>query len=78
MIRQRPKRRMDSRSRERVTLDSDHVRAFPAYERAMAEPVRNSRALARRAAKTLVPNSRPGWARPSPESTRADYGRTTR
>ena len=48
---------------ELARADGDHVRAFPAYERAMAEPVRNSRALARRAAKTLVPNSRAGvWA----------------
>ncbi len=41
----------------------DRARAFAAYEQAMAEPVRRSRAFARRAAKTLVPGSRAGvWA----------------
>jgi 2-polyprenyl-6-methoxyphenol hydroxylase-like FAD-dependent oxidoreductase len=38
----------------------DHERAFPAYERAMAEHVRGSRAAARSAAKTLIPTSRLG------------------
>ena len=43
--------------------DGDHARAFAAYEQAMAEPVLRSRAFARRAAKTLVPESRAGvWA----------------
>jgi 2-polyprenyl-6-methoxyphenol hydroxylase-like FAD-dependent oxidoreductase len=48
---------------ELASAGGDHVRAFAAYERAMAESVRNSRAFARRAAKTLVPGSRAGvWA----------------
>jgi len=48
---------------ELARAGGDHVRAFAAYEQAMAEPVRNSRAFARRAAKTLVPGSRAGvWA----------------
>ncbi|MEU3778894.1 FAD-dependent oxidoreductase, partial [Streptomyces sp. NPDC032472] len=38
----------------------DHERAFPAYERAMAEQVHGSRAAALSAAKTLVPTSRLG------------------
>ncbi|MFE2162898.1 FAD-dependent monooxygenase [Streptomyces lydicus] len=38
----------------------DHERAFPAYERAMAEHVRGSRAAALSAAKTLIPTSRLG------------------
>jgi 2-polyprenyl-6-methoxyphenol hydroxylase-like FAD-dependent oxidoreductase len=41
----------------------DHVRAFAAYERAMIEPVRRSRAFARGAAKTVIPGSRASvWA----------------
>jgi 2-polyprenyl-6-methoxyphenol hydroxylase-like FAD-dependent oxidoreductase len=41
----------------------DHARAFAAYEREMAEPVRLSRAFAMGAAKTLIPGSRLGiWA----------------
>ncbi|WP_319456611.1 MULTISPECIES: FAD-dependent monooxygenase [unclassified Mycobacterium] len=48
---------------ELARADGDHVRAFAAYEQAMAEPVRHSRALALRAAKTLVPDTRAGvWA----------------
>lgn len=35
----------------------DHVAAFAAYERVMADPVRHSRAFARTVAKTLVPRS---------------------
>ena len=35
----------------------DSLRAFAAYEQEMVEPVRRSRAFARGAAKTLVPNS---------------------
>jgi 2-polyprenyl-6-methoxyphenol hydroxylase-like FAD-dependent oxidoreductase len=38
----------------------DHVEAFAAYERAILEPVRHSRKLARAAAKTIVPGSRLG------------------
>lgn len=41
----------------------DHVRAFAAYEREMADPVRRSRAFARTMAKTIVPGSAAGvWA----------------
>jgi 2-polyprenyl-6-methoxyphenol hydroxylase-like FAD-dependent oxidoreductase len=41
----------------------DYARAFAAYEREMADPVRRSRAMARGIAKSLVPNSRAGvWA----------------
>ncbi|GLY89510.1 FAD-dependent monooxygenase [Actinoallomurus iriomotensis] len=41
----------------------DHERAFPAYERAMAELVRGSRRFALGAARSLVPDSRLGlWA----------------
>ena len=48
---------------ELARADGDHVRAFAAYEQVMAEPVSQSRAFARRAAKTLVPKSRAGvWA----------------
>jgi 2-polyprenyl-6-methoxyphenol hydroxylase-like FAD-dependent oxidoreductase len=48
---------------ELARADGDHVRAFAAYEQAMAEPVRRSKALALRVAKTLVPDSRAGvWA----------------
>jgi 2-polyprenyl-6-methoxyphenol hydroxylase-like FAD-dependent oxidoreductase len=48
---------------ELARADGDHVRAFAAYEEAMAEPVRRSRAFARGAAKGLVPGSRAAvWA----------------
>jgi 2-polyprenyl-6-methoxyphenol hydroxylase-like FAD-dependent oxidoreductase len=41
----------------------DHVAAFAAYERVMADPVRHSRVFARTVAKTLVPRSELGvWA----------------
>ena len=43
---------------ELARASGDHVRAFAAYEREMREPVLRSRAFARRAAKTIVPNSR--------------------
>ncbi|MFC6086400.1 FAD-dependent monooxygenase [Sphaerisporangium aureirubrum] len=43
---------------ELAEAGGDHVRAFAAYERAMAGPVRDSRAFALGAAKTLVPGSR--------------------
>lgn len=45
---------------ELARADGDHERAFPAYERAMAEPVRGGRAAALSVAKTLVPTSRLG------------------
>ncbi|MET9490964.1 FAD-dependent monooxygenase [Nocardia sp. NPDC006630] len=45
---------------ELARAGGDHERAFPAYERAMAEHVRGSRAAALSAAKTLVPASRLG------------------
>ncbi|MEV5961266.1 FAD-dependent monooxygenase [Kribbella sp. NPDC051952] len=45
---------------ELARVDGDHERAFPAYERAMAENVRGSREVALSAAKTLVPTSRLG------------------
>ncbi|MGY9063838.1 FAD-dependent monooxygenase [Streptomyces sp. CAS3] len=45
---------------ELARTDGDHERAFPAYERAMAEHVRGSRAVALSAAKTLIPTSRLG------------------
>ncbi|WP_416483726.1 FAD-dependent monooxygenase [Streptomyces sp. CL12] len=45
---------------ELARADGDHERAFPAYERAMAEHVRGSRAVALSAAKTLIPTSRLG------------------
>ncbi|MFI1172844.1 hypothetical protein [Streptomyces melanogenes] len=45
---------------ELARAGGDHERAFPAYERAMAEPVRGSRASALSAAKTLIPTSRLG------------------
>ncbi|MEV6769657.1 FAD-dependent monooxygenase [Nocardia sp. NPDC051030] len=45
---------------ELARAGGDHERAFPAYERAMAEHVRGSRAAALSAAKTLVPTSRLG------------------
>ncbi|MYQ45328.1 FAD-dependent oxidoreductase [Streptomyces sp. SID4985] len=45
---------------ELARADGDHERAFPAYERAMAEHVRGSHAAALSAAKTLIPTSRLG------------------
>ncbi|MEV4313475.1 FAD-dependent monooxygenase [Actinocrispum sp. NPDC049592] len=45
---------------ELARADGDHERAFPAYERAMAEYVRGSHAAALSAAKTLIPTSRLG------------------
>ncbi|WP_330455376.1 MULTISPECIES: FAD-dependent monooxygenase [unclassified Streptomyces] len=45
---------------ELARAGGDHERAFPAYERAMAEHVRGSRAVALSAAKTLIPTSRLG------------------
>ncbi|SEU35388.1 FAD-dependent monooxygenase [Nonomuraea wenchangensis] len=45
---------------ELARAGGDHERAFPAYERAMAEHVRGSRAVALSVAKTLVPTSRLG------------------
>ncbi|MEV0804171.1 FAD-dependent monooxygenase [Kribbella sp. NPDC050281] len=45
---------------ELARAGGDHERAFPAYERAMAEHVRASRAVGLSAAKTLIPTSRLG------------------
>ncbi|WP_433759760.1 FAD-dependent monooxygenase [Nocardia sp. CA-135398] len=45
---------------ELARADGDYERAFPAYERAMAEHVRGSHAVALSAAKTLIPTSRLG------------------
>ncbi|MET9960378.1 FAD-dependent monooxygenase [Streptomyces sp. NPDC006326] len=45
---------------ELARADGDHQRAFPSYERVMAEHVRGSRAVALSAAKTLIPSSRLG------------------
>jgi 2-polyprenyl-6-methoxyphenol hydroxylase-like FAD-dependent oxidoreductase len=45
---------------ELARASGDHERAFPAYERAMAEHVRGGRAVALSAAKTLIPTSRLG------------------
>ncbi|HEX6446017.1 MAG TPA: FAD-dependent monooxygenase [Streptosporangiales bacterium] len=48
---------------ELAEAGGDHERAFRAYEAELAEPVRRTRAFARRAAKGLVPGSRPAmWA----------------
>jgi 2-polyprenyl-6-methoxyphenol hydroxylase-like FAD-dependent oxidoreductase len=48
---------------ELARAGGDHVRAFAAYEREMREPVLRSRAFARGAAKSLVPDSRAAvWA----------------
>ncbi|HEY9290772.1 MAG TPA: FAD-dependent monooxygenase [Microlunatus sp.] len=47
---------------ELARADGDHERAFPAYERVMADYVRGSRASALGAAKTLIPTSRLGVA----------------
>ncbi|MEV5644873.1 FAD-dependent monooxygenase [Streptomyces flaveolus] len=45
---------------ELARAGGDHERAFPAYEHAMAQHVRGSRAVALSAAKTLIPTSRLG------------------
>lgn len=45
---------------ELARAGGDHERAFPAYERVMAQYVRGSRAAALSAAKTLIPTSRLG------------------
>jgi 2-polyprenyl-6-methoxyphenol hydroxylase-like FAD-dependent oxidoreductase len=45
---------------ELARAGGDHERAFPAYEHAMAEHVRGSRAVALSVAKTLIPTSRLG------------------
>ncbi len=45
---------------ELARAGGDPDRAFPAYERAMAEHVRGSHAVGRSAAKTLIPTSRLG------------------
>ncbi|WP_433677702.1 FAD-dependent monooxygenase [Nocardia sp. CA-119907] len=45
---------------ELACANGDYERAFPAYERAMADPVRDSHAVATSAAKTLIPSSRLG------------------
>ncbi|MFD5514804.1 FAD-dependent monooxygenase [Streptomyces sp. NPDC127066] len=45
---------------ELARAGGDHERAFPAYERTMAEHVRGSRAAALSAARTLIPTSRLG------------------
>ncbi|MGH8880374.1 MAG: FAD-dependent monooxygenase, partial [Stackebrandtia sp.] len=48
---------------ELAAANGDHERAYPAYERALADIVRGSRAFALGAAKALVPSSRLGvWA----------------
>jgi 2-polyprenyl-6-methoxyphenol hydroxylase-like FAD-dependent oxidoreductase len=48
---------------ELAQANGDYARAFAQYERRMGEPVRRSRAFARGAAKSIVPNSRAGvWA----------------
>ncbi len=48
---------------ELARAGGDHLRAFAAYELAMREPVRLSRAFARGAAKTIIPGSSAGvWA----------------
>jgi 2-polyprenyl-6-methoxyphenol hydroxylase-like FAD-dependent oxidoreductase len=48
---------------ELADAGGDHERAFAAYEREMAAPVRGSRAFALGAAKSIIPNSRLGvWA----------------
>jgi 2-polyprenyl-6-methoxyphenol hydroxylase-like FAD-dependent oxidoreductase len=45
---------------ELAEANGDYTRAFAAYEREMAEPVRRSRAMARGIAKGLIPHSRAG------------------
>jgi 2-polyprenyl-6-methoxyphenol hydroxylase-like FAD-dependent oxidoreductase len=48
---------------ELAEAKGDYTRAFPSYQRAMADAVRRSRAFARTAATTIVPDSRAGvWA----------------
>jgi 2-polyprenyl-6-methoxyphenol hydroxylase-like FAD-dependent oxidoreductase len=48
---------------ELARAGGDHARAFAAYEREMAEPVRRSRDFARTMAKSIVPGSAAGvWA----------------
>jgi 2-polyprenyl-6-methoxyphenol hydroxylase-like FAD-dependent oxidoreductase len=48
---------------ELAQANGDYAQAFAQYERHMGEPVRGSRAFARAAAKTIVPDSRAGvWA----------------
>src|SRR5574340_139867 len=48
---------------ELAQAGGDHGRAFAAYEREMAEPVRRSRAFARGVVRSIVPGSRAGvWA----------------
>ncbi|MFC6155532.1 FAD-dependent monooxygenase [Kribbella jiaozuonensis] len=47
---------------ELARFDGDHERAFPAYEHAMTDHIRGSRAVALSAAKTLIPKSRLGMA----------------
>jgi 2-polyprenyl-6-methoxyphenol hydroxylase-like FAD-dependent oxidoreductase len=48
---------------ELATAGGDHTRAFPAYERELADLVRQNRAFAMGAAKGLIPSSRLGvWA----------------
>jgi len=48
---------------ELAQADGDYQRAFAAYEREMTESVRRSRAFARGAAKTIIPDSRTAvWA----------------
>jgi 2-polyprenyl-6-methoxyphenol hydroxylase-like FAD-dependent oxidoreductase len=48
---------------ELAQAGGDYARAFAAYEHAMGESVRRSRAFARGVAMSLVPRSRPGlWA----------------
>ena len=45
---------------ELAAADGDYTAAFAAYERQMTEPVRRSRAFARAAAKSIVPNTAAG------------------
>jgi 2-polyprenyl-6-methoxyphenol hydroxylase-like FAD-dependent oxidoreductase len=47
---------------ELARFEGDHKRAFPAYEHAMTDHIRGSRAVALSAAKTLIPKSRLGMA----------------
>lgn len=48
---------------ELAEAGGDHTKAYPAYERAMAEAVEKSRSFARGAAKSIIPGSRFGsWA----------------
>lgn len=50
---------------EPARAGGDHGRAFPAYEQAMADHVRGSRAAALSAAKTLIPTSHLGVRAPT-------------